>query len=227
LIGAFEHHLTAHGDKLGREYVTIEGRMRRSLGLLASAVAVVWVWLLFDMSSTTRALDLASTAAAGGTAGSSASPALHSKPGWPTYIVARATSLFSSPPRSESVAEPAPSPPAPELTGELGPADQSPEFKSLHERYARETRDGTWAFAQEQRVRALFANHPLAAHVVLLNCQTSVCQLVLEGNAPDLVAQLWYVPNLRRETGLGPNSPYSFRGGQLSLYFERASKTSL
>jgi hypothetical protein len=196
--------------------------MRRSLGLLVFTVAMMWALLLFELGSSTRARDLA--------AGSvppavdpPASPKSSADRAWPTSLVTRAAELFS-PGLEPAPATKAASIRTPEThaAGELGPADRSPEYKALHARYAHETRDGVWAFEQEQRIPALFANHPLAAHVVLLNCQTTVCQLVLEGDAPDLVAQLWYVPNLRRETGLRPDSPYSLRGGQLSLYFQRA-----
>jgi hypothetical protein len=196
--------------------------MRRSLGLLVFTMAVMWALLLFDMGSSTRALELASSSVTPAVDSPASTPPPTDR-SWSSRVVARATRVFSPPPPIAGATRPAPSStPETQATGELGPADRSPEFKALHARYARETRDGGWAFEQEQRIRALFANHPLAAHVALLNCQTTVCRLVLEGDAPDLVAQLWYVPNLRRETGLRPDSPYSLRSGQLSLYFQRA-----
>jgi len=186
-------------------------------------MAVMWAWLLFDMGSRTRALGLASSAAAL-EVDSAASSQPSTDRAWPRYVVDRAAELLSPTPPPTRAAKPVPSSDAPEtqVAGELGPASRSPEYKALHTRYAHEARNGAWAFEQEQRIRALFTNHPLAAHVALLNCQTTVCQLVLEGDAPDLVAQLWYVPNLQRETGLRPDSPYSLRSGQLSLYFQRA-----
>jgi hypothetical protein len=201
--------------------------MRRSLGLLVSATAVMWVWLLLDMGSSTRALDLGPSSASTTQAiDSPSNSAPRSKPSWPVHIVTRATQMFSPPPPPTATMRLALSTLDTQPAGELGPAGRSPEFKALHERYARETRDGAWAMQQERRVSALFTNHELAPHVVLLNCQTTVCQLVLEGDAPDLVTQLWYVPNIQRETGLRPQSPYSLRSGQLSLYFETAERPS-
>ena len=59
----------------------------------------------------------------------------------------------------------------------------------------------------------------MADKVALVHCQQSVCRIVLESDSPDVWNQLLAVPGLRDETALSPQSPYSLRSGQLSVYF--------
>jgi len=111
-------------------------------------------------------------------------------------------------------------------TGELGEGILSPDFVELERQYADEPRDGEWALAEEQRVRALLRNQPLEKNVVLVHCQQSVCRMVLESDSPDVFKQLLEVPGLREETSLAPQTPYSLQSGQLALYFRRPEDTA-
>jgi hypothetical protein len=103
--------------------------------------------------------------------------------------------------------------------GELGEGVLSPEFVELERSYVDEPREGPWALAHEQRVRALLRAAPVGRHVVLVSCQQTVCRIVIEPASADAFAQLTQVPGLREATGLGSATPYSLRGGQLSVYF--------
>jgi hypothetical protein len=107
----------------------------------------------------------------------------------------------------------------PEATGELGEGVLSPEYTELERHYVEEPRDGEWAVAQEQRIRELFRDQPLAEKVAIVNCQQTVCRIVLETGSNDGWQQLLQVPGLTQQTKLAPQSPYSLRSGQLSVYF--------
>jgi len=111
-------------------------------------------------------------------------------------------------------------------SGELGEGILSPDFVELERQYADEPRDGEWALAEEQRVRALLRNQPLEKSVVLVHCQQSVCRMVLESDSADAFKQLLEVPGLREETALAPQTPYSLQSGQLALYFRRPEDTA-
>lgn len=178
--------------------------MKYSLWLVLSATALVWVLLLLDLGGGRR----------------KPFPLQPTEP-IATLGVVSARSPGSRPTASKTVShEPAARAQTP-AGGELGEGELSPEFKELEERYGTEARDGSWAQEQERRVGALFANRAIETNLVLLNCQRTICRLVLEGSQPDLFAQLLHIPKLQMETGLGTQSPYSLRGGQLSLYFRR------
>lgn len=103
--------------------------------------------------------------------------------------------------------------------GELGEGVLSPEYTEIEESYVNEPRDGAWATAQEQRVRAVLGNSAVAKGVALVHCQESVCRIVLQTDTADAFQQLLQVPGLSAATGVGPSTPYSLRGGQLSVYF--------
>jgi hypothetical protein len=120
----------------------------------------------------------------------------------------------------EEQAEPEPSS-AP--TGEIGQGVRSPEYARFEHSYADEPRDGEWAPAHEQRIRELLHDAALADKVALVHCQQSVCRIVLETDSPDVWNQLLAVPGLPDETALSPQSPYSLRSGQLSVYFHPTS----
>jgi len=107
--------------------------------------------------------------------------------------------------------------------GELGEGVLSPEFTELERGYVDEPREGPWALAHEQKVRELLRAAPLGQHVALVSCQQTVCRIVIEPAGADAFAQLTQVPGLREATGLGPATPYSLRGGQLSVYFRPAA----
>jgi hypothetical protein len=116
---------------------------------------------------------------------------------------------------------PAPDQPEPESAaqGELGEGILSPEYQELEHHYVEEARDGVWAPAHEQSVRALLRDRDLNEKVALVHCQASVCRIVLQTDSNAAFTQLLDVPGLREETALGPQSPYSLRSGQLSVYF--------
>ena len=128
--------------------------------------------------------------------------------------------------RGEPERPPLEDPPAPavELTGELAEGVLSPDYTEHARKYGGEPRDGAWAPAQEQRVRALLATQPWANEVTVVNCQQTVCRIMLETDpgATDAFERLLSVPGLREATGIGPTTPYSLRTGELSVYFAPA-----
>ncbi len=107
-------------------------------------------------------------------------------------------------------------------TRELGQGVGSPQLAALEHDYVEEARDGPWALAEEQRVRALLRGQPLAPDVVLVHCQQSVCRMVLQTDSADAFQQLLQVPGLSAETALDGSSPFSLHGGQLAVYFHPA-----
>jgi hypothetical protein len=107
----------------------------------------------------------------------------------------------------------------PEATGELGEGVLSPEYTELERHYVDEPRDGEWSMQEEQRIRELLHGQPLSEKVALVNCQQTVCRIVLETGSNDAWQQLLQVPGLAELTKLTPQSPYSLRSGQLSVYF--------
>jgi hypothetical protein len=111
-----------------------------------------------------------------------------------------------------------------EGTGELGEGLLSPEFRELEQTYVHEPREGVWALEQERRLHLLFRDQPLREQLVLAHCQQTLCRLVFQGSEPDLYERLLAVPGLATETGLGPETPYSLRSGQLVVYFKRGDE---
>jgi hypothetical protein len=109
-----------------------------------------------------------------------------------------------------------------ELLGELGEGARSPDYVELETDYSAEPRDGVWARAEERRIADLFAGHPLGRQLSMLNCQDSVCRIVLETQSKDAFDQLLEVPGLMEATGLSRQTPYSLRSGQLSVFYRRA-----
>ena len=109
-----------------------------------------------------------------------------------------------------------------ELLGEQGVGASTPEFVQLETDYSSEPRDGAWAVAEEQRTRSLIQKHPISKQLALLNCQDSVCRILLETKSKDAFEQLLSVPGLAAATGLSASSPHSLRSGQLSVYYRRA-----
>jgi hypothetical protein len=105
------------------------------------------------------------------------------------------------------------------LRGELGEGVISPEYAEIEQSYADEPRDGPWATAEEQRIRSVLGGSAIGEQVALVHCQDTVCRIVLESDSPQAFEQLLQVPGLPAATGLAPGSPYSLRGGQLSVYF--------
>lgn len=107
------------------------------------------------------------------------------------------------------------------VTGELGEGSLSPEYAEMERTYAHEPRDGLWAEGEERHLRDLLARSGLASEVGLVNCQETLCRVLLESDDHDLYARLLAVPGWTELTGLGPGSTYSHRSGQLSVYFSR------
>jgi hypothetical protein len=105
------------------------------------------------------------------------------------------------------------------LRGELGEGVRSPEYVEIEEGYVNEPRDGPWATAEEQRVRAVLGGSAVAKDVALVHCQDTVCKIVLQTDSADAFERLVQVPGISAATGIGPSTPYSLRGGQLSVYF--------
>lgn len=109
-----------------------------------------------------------------------------------------------------------------ELVGELGEGVLSPDYVEIETDYASEPRDGPSATLEEQRILALLRPHPLGKQVALVNCQDRVCRIVLETRSQRAFEELLAVPGIAAATGIGPNTPYSLRSGQLSVYYRRA-----
>jgi hypothetical protein len=108
-----------------------------------------------------------------------------------------------------------------ELLGEHGEGVTSPQFVQLETDYTSEPRDGVWATAEETRLAQLIQQHPISKELALLNCQDSVCRIMLETKSKDAFERLLSVPGLAEATGLSSSSPYSLRSGQLSVYYRR------
>ena len=106
-------------------------------------------------------------------------------------------------------------------TGELGEGIMSPEYMEMERSYAHEPRDGAWAEGEEQRLRDVLGKSPLASTVGLVNCQETMCRVLLESDDYDVYSRLLAIPGFRELSGLGPGSAYSHRSGQLSVYFPR------
>jgi len=105
--------------------------------------------------------------------------------------------------------------------GELGEGVLSPEYAAIEQDYVQEVRDGPWAMAEEKNLRALLSMSEVAKDVALVSCQDSVCRLVLQTDNRDAFQQLVQVKGLSDTTGITASTPYSLRGGQLSVYFKR------
>ena len=106
-------------------------------------------------------------------------------------------------------------------TGELGEGYLSPEYAEMERAYTHEPRDGEWAEAEEERLRAMLAATPFASAVGLVNCQETVCRLLFESDDNLLYDRLLASRAFTQATGLSRSSPYSHRSGQLSVYFQR------
>jgi hypothetical protein len=146
------------------------------------------------------------------------SPAAHG----PLQIIGKVARAFVTAARgSGTPREPEPEAPVkvPEGTGELGEGVLSPEYAELERHYVDEPRDGEWATAEEQRIRELFHGQELGDKLAIVNCQQTVCRIVLETGSNDGWKELLRVPGLAQETKLAAQSPYSLRSGQLSVYF--------
>ncbi len=135
----------------------------------------------------------------------------------------RALLAQSAPPTRKDQAEgEAKATPDEELLGEHGVGASSPGFVQLETDYQSEPRDGGWALAEETRLGQLIQKHPISRQLALLNCQESVCRIMLETKSKDAFEQLLSVPGLAEATGLSSSSPFSLRSGQLSVYYRRA-----
>lgn len=208
----------------------------RSVGLVLCAALAVWGLLLLDVrgerrsEAASRPASAARPSEGAEAAIGGARPVASAAPTWPERLLGKLTSRSRPPPaRAEATAAGAAVTPAgstlsgrdapPRPSGELGEGELSPEFKELEQQYADDARDEARAEHTEHELRQLFKDHPLANKLAVLNCQTEICRLVLEDIGSEDVSELLYLPGLRRLTGLGPDSPYSLRAGQFSLYF--------
>jgi hypothetical protein len=120
---------------------------------------------------------------------------------------------------------PPPEPVSPDqvATGELGEGVFSPEYHALERAYTHEPRDGAWAANEERLIRFSLRATPLNQQLSLVNCQQTICRMVFERAQPDAFKQLAQNPELAKITGISSASPYSYRSGQLSVYFARRS----
>jgi hypothetical protein len=143
-------------------------------------------------------------------------------------LIGKATKRAPTPQAVTPSGQPAQKAPAREGTGELGEGILSPEFVEYEQKYAREVRDGDWASAQEERLNELLNNQTFADEVGLVHCQQTLCRIVLESDmdAKNTFQKLIGIPGLHEQTGLGPDTPYSLRSGQLSVYFRAREATS-
>ena len=150
--------------------------------------------------------------------------ALH--PTAPRGMFATATATWRAA-RDAFVAGPKPPEPAPApdqvATGELGEGTFSPQYLALERAYTHEPRDGAWAQEQERLLRFSMRTSPLTQHLALVNCQQTICRMVFERAESDAFKQLVQTPELAQVTGLSAASPFSYRSGQLSVYFPRRS----
>jgi hypothetical protein len=205
--------------------------VKRVVLLALAAAAFMWVGALLDFGRRSR-----ETPAATGTE-LAAQPSGAPEPGPPPPRVAgprerkpsglfgKLTQRLSRGATAPAVQEPAPPPPKEETQGELGTASRSPAYAKLERNYAAEPRNDEWANAQEHRIRGLLQSAALYKKVALINCQDTVCRIVLDGVTPSAFDEILRVPGLREETKLDPQSPYSLRGGQLTLYFAPGAPT--
>jgi hypothetical protein len=132
-----------------------------------------------------------------------------------------ARDAFVPGPRPIPPAEPVP--PDQVATGELGEGVFSPEYHALERAYTHEPRDGAWAANEERLIRFSLRATPLNQQLALVNCQQTICRMVFERAEPDAFKQLVQNPELVKITGISSASPYSYRSGQLSVYFARRS----
>jgi hypothetical protein len=138
------------------------------------------------------------------------------------YVIGKPGSGSTAVPAAvTAAATPAPGAQDEALRGELGEGVISPEYAAIEQDYVLETRDGPWAMAEEKNLRSVLSMSDIATQVALVSCQGSVCRLVLQTGNPDAFQQLLQVPGLAAMTGLTASTPYSLRGGQLSVYFRR------
>jgi len=150
------------------------------------------------------------------------------QPTAPRGLLASATATIRAA-RDAFVAGPKPLPPpapaAPDqvATGELGEGVFSPEFHALERAYTHEPRDGTWAANEERLIRFSLRATPLNQQLTLVNCQQTICRMMFERVEPDAFKQLAQIPELVKVTGISSASPFSYRSGQLSVYFPRRS----
>jgi len=114
-------------------------------------------------------------------------------------------------------------PPDQVATGELGEGVFSPEYHALERAYTHEPRDGAWAANEERLIRFSLRATPLNQQLALVNCQQTICRMVFERTQPDAFKQLVQNPELVKITGISSASPFSYRSGQLSVYFARRS----
>jgi hypothetical protein len=124
-----------------------------------------------------------------------------------------------------SVAASSLTPPAPSAADETPRArlgeGVSPEYAAIEQDYALETRDGKWALAEEQRLRAALASSAVGPQVLLVSCQDSVCRIVLYAASVEAFQQQLQAPGFSAATGLSASTPYSLHDGQLSLYVRK------
>jgi len=148
-------------------------------------------------------------------------------------LAAKAEPYIALRPSPKQAVAPQPTPPPPPptrgalstATGEIGEGIMSPEYVEMERTYAHEPRDGAWAEGEEQRLRGLLDHSPLASAVGLVNCQESLCRVLLESDDYDVYSRLLAIPGFTELTGLGPGSAYSHRSGQLSVYFSPRGST--
>jgi hypothetical protein len=138
-----------------------------------------------------------------------------------TATIRAARDAFVTGPRPPSP-EPA-SEPGQVATGELGDGVFSPEYHALERAYTHEPRDGAWAAHEERLIRFSLRATPLNQQLSIVNCQQTICRMVFERTDPDAFKQLLEIPELAQVTGLSAKSPFSYRSGQLSVYFPRRS----
>ena len=197
--------------------------MKRAVLWAAAAAAIgMWMALLMDGRRATRSTGKEQVEPRASAPVEVAAPAPSS--GVLQKLSANARRVLSPAPKAPRAPAPAAAP-DPESEGELGDGAHSPLYAELERNYANESRNGDWALPEEQRLRGLLRGRPIAKQLALLNCQDTVCKIVLDGVSREAVSELLNVPGLREEARLDARSPYSLRGGQLTLFFRPPAGT--
>lgn len=178
--------------------------MKKLLALVVVAVALGWGAVLLDFGA-----DASDPATDGDD--SSAEPRDAREPG------ERRPSKYRKP--TDPGAEEPTDPSEPERPP---PAENRhhPEFLELGQLYATEPRDGDWALAHEERLKALLRGAE-TRRSVHIHCRATVCRLTVEAGSQRDLIEVLDLEGVRALTYLSEESPYSLEGGSLTVYYRR------
>ncbi|MDH5674779.1 MAG: hypothetical protein OEZ06_21805 [Myxococcales bacterium] len=118
-----------------------------------------------------------------------------------------------------------PPPEGPPATGELGEGARSEHFIESETLYASEPRDKAFAHEPERKLRQALIEDGLGPAIIVLNCRSSICRLMLELQGQEPLERVLGVPGLAQLTGIQKDDPYSYREGYFVVYFRPESET--